>query len=511
MQNKKVYLLVHQDQKYVIYNIQLNAASSEQIIFINNSDLFEGVNTIRIIDSDLKQWAERLIYVYPKIENTTSILKNGTKGGKINLVGYSSYQNSSISISVLPNDTKSWDDGNNIFSGLTINPYLNDPLENANYYFNSLGRTKYYALDLCLLNQSSMKYQWEFMKTTTPSTNYSFDIGISLKGTIDSSIKDKPYHKVKLVSYQDLIMMSSDVTEKGDYLFEHILIPDSTNLNISLQKLPDFKVVENVFTPQLINRIKAFYKPFKINIPENCTSPEESTDILSSFDLPKFSSNSILLDEVKVINDKTKLVYERMLGNSSLRAFKVDEHMKNQSLLNFIEMNGFDVAKDFGSVTVYARNKSTVNSARATPLITIDERALMSHDELDMMLMGEIDEIYLSPYAIVPSVNNYQGVIKIYTKKLPGKRLQKQDTNKFYVQNAFAHNINFKNADYTNTQSEGFENYGLINWSPKITTDESGQFIFDIIDYNKPKGRIIIEGMTPEGKLFQEEKTIDLK
>ena len=135
----------------------------------------------------------------------------------------------------------------------------------------------------------------------------------------------------------------------------------------------------------------------------------------------------------------------------------------------------------------------------------------MSHDELDMMLMGEIDEIYLSPYAIVPSVNNYQGVIKIYTKKLPGKRLQKQDTNKFYVQNAFAHNINFKNADYTNTQSEGFENYGLINWSPKITTDESGQFIFDIIDYNKPKGRIIIEGMTPEGKLFQEEKTIDLK
>lgn len=510
MHNKKVYLLVHQDQKYVIYNIQLNANSSEQTIFINNTDLFDGINTIRIIGSDLKQWAERLIYVYPKIENITSILKNGSKGGKINLVAYSPYQNSNLSISVLPNDTKSWDDNNNIISGLTINPYLNEPIKNANYYFSSLGRAKYYALDLCLLNQSNLKYQWDFMKTTTPSTNYSFDIGLSLKGTIDKNIKDKPYHKVKLVSYQDLIMMSSDVTENGDYLFEHILIPDSTSLNISLQKLPDFKVVENVFSPHLINRIKAFYKPFKINIPENCT-PLESADILGSFDLPKFSSNTIILDEVKVINDKKKLIYERMLGNSSLRAFKVDEHLQNQSLLNFIQTNGFDVVKYFGSVTVYARNRSTVNSARATPLITIDERALMSHDELDMMRMEEIDEIYLGPYAIVASMNNYQGVIKIYTKKLPGKRLQKQDTNKFYVESAFAHNINFKNADYANTQSEGFENYGLIHWLPRITSDETGQFIFEIPSNNLPKGKLIIEGITPEGKLFHEEKIVDLK
>lgn len=509
MQSKKVYLLVHQDQKYVIYNVQLNA-NSEQTISINNADLFEGINTIRIIDSNLKQWAERLIYVYPKVENTTSILKNGSKGGKINLVGYSPYQNSSLSIAVLPNDTKSWDESNNIISGLTINPYLNDPLANANYYFSSLGRAKFYALDLYLLNQSSLKYQWDFMKITTPSTNYSFDIGLSVKGSIDKNIKDKPYHKVKLVSYPDLIMMSSDVSETGDYLFEHILIPDSTSLNISLQKLPDFKVVENVFTPQVINRIKAFYKPFKINLSENC-APPESTDMLGNFDLPKFSSNSVLLDEVKVINDKKRLVYERVLGNGSLRAFKVDEQMKNQSLLNFIQMNGFDVVKDFGNVTVYSRHKSTLNSAQATPLITIDERALMSHDELDMMRMEEVDEIYLSPYAIVASLNNYQGVIKIYTKKLPGKKLQKENTNKFYVQNAFAHYINFKNADYTNTQSQGFENYGLIDWSPKITSDESGQFIFDIVDYSQTKGRIIIEGMTPEGRLFQEEKTIDLK
>lgn len=508
MQDKKLYLLIHQDQRYLLYFIKNNI--SEQTISINNPDISEGINTIRIIDSDLKQWAERLIYVCPNNENKTSILKNGSKAGYINMVGYSSYQNSSLSISVLPEETIALEEGNTIVGGITINPYLNEPIKNANYYLNSSGRAKYYELDLYLLNQEKLKYQWDFMKTTTPSANYSFDIGLSLKGTIDKNIKDKTYHKVKLVSYQDLILMKSDVTEEGEYLFENILIPDSTSLNISLQKLPDFKEVQNVFTPQLINRKKVFNKSFKINIPENC-APLENIDISSSFDIPKFSSNTILLDEVKVINDSKKLIYEKVFGNSSLRAFKVDEHMKYQNLLNFIQMNGFDVAKNFGNVTVYARNKSTVNSAQATPLITIDGRALMTHDELDMMLMEEIDEIYLSPYAIVPSVNNFQGVIKIYTKKLPGKRLKKEDTNKFYIQSAFAHNINFKNEDYANIQGKGFDNFGLIQWLPVLSSDDSGQFIFEIPSYNIPKGKLVLEGMTTEGKLFHEEKIIELK
>ena len=511
MQSKKIYLLVHQDQKYALYNVLVSANSLEQTIFLNNTDLFEGINTIRIVDSNLKQWAERLIYVYPKTENTTSILKNGNNDGKINLVGYSPYHNSSLSISVLPNETKSWDDHYNIISGITMIPYLNEPIENANYYFNSLGRAKYYALDLCLLNQGKLKYQWEFMKTYTPSTNYSFDIGLSLKGTIVKSIKDKPFHKVKLVSYKDLILMKSDVSDDGEYLFEHILIPDSTSLNISLQKLPDFKEIENIFTPQFINRKKPFYKPFKINIPENC-APIENNDIVNSFELPKFSSKTILLDEVKVINDKKKLIYERILGNSSLRGYKIDEKMQHQNLLNFIELNGFNVAKNFGSVTVYARNRSTVNSAQATPAIFIDERAVMSHDELSIMLMEEIDEIYLNPYAIVPSMNNFQGIIKIYTKKINYKKpYQKQDTNLLYIKDGFSRIENFKNVDYDNIQNEGFDNFGIIQWSPRITSDDSGQFIFEIPSYNIVKGKLIIEGMTAEGKLYHEEKIVNLK
>jgi hypothetical protein len=41
--------------------------------------------------------------------------------------------------------------------------------------------------------------------------------------------------------------------------------------------------------------------------------------------------------------------------------------------------------------------------------------------------------------------------------------------------------------------------------------DEQGQFIFEITDYNKPTCTILIEGMSSEGQLFEEEQTLELK
>ena len=513
MQNKKLYLLAHQDQKYQIYDIQNNPNILEQTIFIENADLFEGVNTIRIIDSDMKQWAERLIYFYPKIENSSSVLKTGVKGNEMNMVGYSPYPNSSLSVSVLPEGTKSWDESNNIISGITINPYLISSLENGNYYFSSMGRAKYYALDLCLLNQTNLKYQWDFMKVSAPSTKYSFDIGIDLKGTIDPKIQDKTFHKVKLSSFQYLLMLQSDVDEKGEYRFEHVLFVDSTAVNLSLQKLPKFEEIPGKLTPQVINRKRPFNKPFPIKIPESCNSIE-SESIVTDFNLPKFAGKIIALDEVTVKNEKKKLTYSTRLGNGNLRGYKVDEAMLNVTLLDFISSNGFNVVRDMGQSQIYSRLKTSLNAGQATPDIYIDDRRLMSTNELDVMRMSEIDEIYLNPHAIVASINNNMGVIKIYTKKnncFNCYATQKQNPNQFFIKDGYSHLYNFKNVEYDNTLSEGFDNCGLIEWLPRVTTDDTGQFLFDITDYNKAKGKIIIEGMTPEGKLFQEEKIIDLK
>jgi len=179
--------------------------------------------------------------------------------------------------------------------------------------------------------------------------------------------------------------------------------------------------------------------------------------------------------------------------------------------LNFIEQNGFDVVRTMGEATVYSRGITTLKGAKASPLITIDERQLFTHTELSIMSMEEIDEIYLNPYGIVPSINNFMGIIKIYTKKTPFTKISANtNKNSFYIKDGFSRINPFKNVNYSNTQSQGFDNYGVIDWLPIKITNENGEFNFEITDYNKSKGRIIIEGMTNEGQLIQEERTIDL-
>lgn len=509
--SKQLSLVIHQDQNYTVYPMQLKATELEQTLVINNSDLHPGINTVRIIDNNLKQWYERLIYICPTTKINCDVNKNKSENGKISIGGHTGYSNSTISLSVLPEETKSIDENNSITAGLTINPYLIAPLQNANYYLNAPSRLKYYELDLVLLNQDNPKYQWDFMKISPPASNYSFDMGIDLKGTIEASIKDKTSHKVKLVTYKDLITMSADVSEKGEYEFKHLILTDSTMVNLSLQKLTDSGEIATKLTPQILNRKRVFNKAFTGDNEENCATPLSAEHDLN-LDLPHFEGKTIKLDEVVVKNNKPKLTYEKTLSNTMLRGYKIDNSNNHGSVLNFIEQSGFVVIRDLGSVKIYARGKASLNMGEPTPLVYIDDRQLFSsYAELEFMQMIDVDEIYIDPRAIVASMNNNQGIIKIYKKRAKNTYFSKSNPNSFFIKDAFTDIKSFKNADYENTQSKGFDNFGIIGWSPKISSDENGNFQFEITDFNKSKCRIIIEGMTAEGTIFHEEKIVELK
>ena len=511
-QSKKLSLVIHQDQKPIVYPITFNSNNLEQTFIVKNTDLQIGINTIRIIDNDLKQWVERIIYVSKPIKYELNILKNRRNEDKISLIAYSKSPNSIMSVSVLPEGTKSIDGNNSIIAGITINPYLNKSLTNSNYYLNDQNRLKLYELDLVLLNEEKSKYNWDYMKTNPPKSNYSFDIGINLKGKIDPSIKNKTFHKVKLVTYKDLIMSTSDVSEQGEYLFENLLLTDSTLVDLSLQKLPNFENIPQKLLPQIINRKINYSKIFTGNTSQNCNVVIEY-EPFSDLDLPKFEGKIINLKEVVLKSKKiSDLTYGNVLSNTMLRGYKIDEKYTTNSLLNFIEYNGFVVTRNQGKINISSRQRMSLNLPDPTPLVYINDRQLFSSfDELGFMQMIEIDEIFIDSRAIVASMNNNAGIIKIYTKKPKKGYFSKPNPNSFFIKDAFSENVSFKNEEYANIQSIGFDNFAILGWFPRISSNESGDFGFDVIDYNKTKSKIIIDGMDSEGNLFHEEKIVDLK
>ncbi|WP_026704075.1 hypothetical protein [Flavobacterium soli] len=513
LSDKKLFLVINKDEKLIIQEFSFQNQTQKRFT-IESNKLFKGVNTVRIIDSELNQICERLIYsdsINKSLETPISIIKNKIDQGQINFVGYNNLPNSNVSLSLLPELSKSNDySKTNINVGININPYLTNSLENAAYYFEKRNRLKKMDLDLALLNQSTLKYNWNNMKMNVPKSNYSFDIGLNLAGKIEENIKDKDMHKVRLLSHIDFINKISDVDKTGQYTIENFIIVDSTSLDLSLLKLPSLERIKYQLNPKVSNRNRPFYKIFKNKWDKNCDVFEYET---VSFEYPKLSSNMIELDEVEIENKlkKPKLVFKNEFGNLNFRGFKIDETY-TMTLLHFIASNGFRVDRTGGQVTITNRQSASSFTDRGVTVeVTIDGRRLFSLNELDYTQMSEIDEIYLNPNAMITGIRGrlVSGEIKIYMKKNTGKEV-KSNTFNFMIEKGFSQPVEFKGEKYTNTAEKGFENFGVIGWCPNIISDKDGLFTFEILNLNQQKGIIDIEGIDPNGNIIQQQMIMSL-
>ncbi|MFN3753438.1 hypothetical protein [Flavobacterium sp.] len=508
LKDKSLHVIVHQDDKKNITPLKVGIDHLEQTISIANKYLSEGINTIRIIDSDLKQWCERVIYIPQKEVKPINVMTNFKKDGKIKMVGYSDYADANLSISILPEETKAHDIENNFIYASTISPYITENFSNTNYYFAEPNRKKYYELDLVLLNQKKPKYNWRNIVSNPPKSNYTFDIGLTIKGTVNQELKNQEDYKVRLYSALDLILVLSDLNKKNEYQFENIAVADSTVVDLALLKSPELNVISTKFATQVLNRNKPFKKPFLVPF-SDCPKPQFYT-YDTSFDLPKFNGEIINLNEVVLkTNPKKTLVNENKYGNAHLRGYKIPEN-DTSSLLGFIEQNGFNVNRtSMGEVSITGRQNSTLLGAATTPEVYLDDRVLFSFAELDMLDMTDIDEIYISSTAIVPSTRNKQGIIKIYRRKNFITKSTVKSTS-FMIKQGFERNSSFVNNDYLSFTNKGFENYGIVDWCQTILTDEKGNFVFEFLDANIKKYKIVIQGFTIDGKLINKEFNISI-
>ncbi|HEU4497043.1 MAG TPA: hypothetical protein VFR70_08345, partial [Flavobacterium sp.] len=503
---RPLYMLVHQDDKAALFDIKLKAEDLEQTVVFSNDDLYPGVNTIRILDAGNNQLAERQIFKYPE-NNLNLELKESYKAkDTITIQGFFNSVNTNISVSVLPDDSIAFDEENDIYGSLLLNPYIVEKSTFSKYYFSGVTPRKLYELDLLLLNQEKNKYDWHDIMGKPPKAEFEFDFGISLKGTL-SQTPNKKNLRVNMVSPIYSINEFTSANSKNEFFFNNLILEDSTHINFNLINEKNKLVPLKVY-PQLLNGRITFNK--RIQIKEACPQNKETIQL----NMPQFAIGSITLEDVEIEKTvKKKLKRASLLGNGNLRGFKITEKENHQDLLQFIRMNGFEVINDptSTSIRIFARTINSINAMRLSPIVYIDGVQVMTLDMLFGMRMTEIDEIYLNPHAIVASIKGNMGVIKIYRKTGLESSPFKNNDMSYIVKNAFAINETFKNIAYTSTADEGFRNYGTIHWIPAIITDQTNNFKFTFPSYGQKKLKFLIEGFSADGKLVSEVRTIDLK
>ncbi len=501
-----LYLVVQQNDKSAIFDLKLDPEKKSCQLLLSNDMLFKGTNTFRIVDSQLNQLAERFVFEPVGPNPDLMVYRGSVVKDSLTLLGKSAYANANLSISVLPENSVAGDNKNDIFSGFWINPYLKRHAAGLSDYLNKNTKAAQYELDLFFLNQPAGKYEWQNILGPTPAKNYDFDIGLHIKGNINQSIPDPSKYWVRLFSAPAMIEKHSAVSDKKEFLFPNLVFADSTYVSFTLMKLPSVPV-DMKFNYQVLNRKRSFNKMFVPDI-SVCQRPVIK---ISPMDMPAIASDVIQLKSVEVEKKvKDRLKYAKNFGNANLRGYKVDESNNTQSLISFINQNGFNATYYQGEVIIETRSINSVNAQRLVPLVMINEREIMSFDELEPIQMSEVDEIFLNPHAIVASIKGKMGVIKIYLKK-PTYGNPKGPDKSSIIADGFSTMKSFQNAMYLSNADKGFENYGIIDWIATILTDDSGNFRFTVPAYGNKAIRLRIEGFTPEGNPVSETLTIPAK
>lgn len=504
LKNKTLYLVIQKNEKTNIIDIKLNAENGNEFYF-SNALLFKGVNSVRVIDSDLNEMAQRMLFVAEDKTSRVSINPAIRTNETISLSGNSNWRDACISVAVLPSKTKLTAD-DNIITSLQLNAYLTEKLRIKRDYFDDSNRSKKYELDLMLLTQKSNKYDWNSIKNKSINPLYTFEKGLDIKGTINQTTADVRKSRIQLKNIFSDVLASTDTIQKNEFYFKNTTVSDSLLVTANLIDKKDRSSREMSYHLNIINKNKKFNKNY---LPTPYEYPDKSvTDAYLISETPKFEGHFIMLEEVEVI--KTKLKREKYAGNSYLKGFKVGVDVsENTDILQFIEQNGFNVNRNIGSISINGRQKTSLNGPPTTPVVFIDGRELWNFEELYGLRMLDMDEVYISSTAMVPSIKNKQGIIKMYRKQ--GVLTVTESKNKPKVLTGGFEPISpFKNADYLSEYTTGFENYGLIDWDPWILTDTYGNVKLTIPNKNHKSIKVFIEGMTIDGTLISEIREVIL-
>lgn len=498
-QNKNYTLVVHQNGNSVLKSFNFDDKKQTQIISFDENLLSGGINTIRIIDENNNQVAERLVYIHKGIKVVPALDAVQIANDSITLSGKVSTEHANLSVSILPSETVCLEQNNSILGTYFLNTYLEKPEQSTAQYFDKTNSARGHDLELLLLNKERSKYQWSNMITSKPKELYHFTNGISISGSIIKTLNPKIKYKVLLLSLKNNDFEETLVDSNNKFRFDHYFVQDSTSYSLQLlteNNLPiETKMITNVhFADEAFNKIPLFEAI-------NCT-PNKEVNHTFTFN----NTNNInVLNEVTVKNKYIKpvLTHQKESSNGTGRGYKISEDTFG-NILDYIGQNGYNTGRDSGEVSVISRRNP---SAKLIPAIYINDVKLQEFSILYQTNISDVDEIYFNQStASVFFSGAGGGTIRIYLRKDFSTKNVKQKIATMVVKSGFAQNKTYTTTDYTNPQE--FNAFGTLQWAPNLVLDNNNLFSTSFSGKISKEVMVKIEGFTKDGYFISETKKI---
>lgn len=502
-QNKKFNLVIHQNGNLIQKDFSFGNNQPEQIISFNKLDLSNGVNTIRVIDEDLNEVAERLIYINTISKPITTLEAKAIKNDSINLIGKTDTKEANLSISVLPKKNIGTAQNKSIIGTFYLNAYLAQPETETFSYYDTENKTAKQDMELLLLNQSQNKYLWHNIKSNPPKTNFHFAQGVTISGKVDKKLNPNSKYKISLISLKNKIFEETTLDANNEYQFKNVFAQDSTVFFLQMMNEKNVSLTTSM-TTNVSTHDSNYLLP--IHWDETiCPSLKTAEEI---FTFSNSDKNIINLESITIKNTFKKDNLTHKDDNRFAKAFKINEK-EFGSLLDFIGRNGYRTGMDSNnSVFIKNRLSDITRNTDASPDVFIDDVIVLDLNLLSNYNIEEVDEIYIDKMGSSGFSAGGNGIIKVYLKENSKKVLWKTKLSSLLLTKGFTKSNPYKISLFE-TQKE-LDYFGTLNWTPSIAMKENSIYEIKFPKGNQEEIMVLIEGFSNDGQLISEIKKLSL-
>jgi len=471
------------------------------------SKLTPGITVFTLFKNN-KPIAERLFFIYDGIKTIKSIAHKVDEKDSITSFSFSYPKNkalnnfNTVSVSVLPQSTKSYNSKRNIIAQVFLNPYIKGFIENENFYFENVNRETKYYLDNLLITQGWSSYDWtEIFKTSKREINYIFEEGLSVifeipkqKNVQQLFVHQTKYNPSKFIDIyknttkfpvSNFYLFNDEKLNLSEVNFKGKLIKPFLKIEFAPKKIPEFNISTIQNRPLFRERVK--------------------NDLQEVSNFSNINETEIL-EEITLTTNLEKERRARIKGRALGRVFFKDENDSNQTLVDYLNSKpGIIAISEPRIAQIVVKNKITNEAC-----ILILNGLEVTGDILFNYWMEDIDyiEIDTSPPLFLRK-NLTGGTITIKTKKNIN-RSRSETIATVAVPLTFTKSKKYYQPKYLSYKNALFNNYGVIHWLPNAKI-ENGNLQVDIKDLKIKNLTFFIQGTTEDGKFIFEKKNIELK
>jgi len=526
IKNKRHTLMLHNGDQFDIMDIYFTD-DTEVTKVIEYSNTATGINTLTLFNENDHPIAERLFFNYEGVSilKTDTVTAHKAKDSTTLNLNFKPLKHNTfntLSISILPQETKSYYRHHNILSYTLLQPYIKGTIEQAKYYFTDIDAKKKFELDNLLITQGWSTYNWDEIFSDHKGFTHAFEQGITVKANLTSEdLKEDANLSFYMHPFQEERLRIFEI-EKGDsyFIIENLFLETNNTLKLSKRTLYNGLVAPKLYVQYFPNKIPALNDQTNplLSIFNN-QSQENPSEYQNHF-ISNTSNRVQKLDEVTVKANfsKTEQRSQHLNQHALGRITVIDEEIKTQNttLSNFLTSKGLRVTDSNSGVS---REESlpytgfnVFSSYSSNPmLIYLDDMLLMDSSILNEFDISKIDYLEINKTGIGQGLRGESGVIKIYLNKYnPTPSYSKTTMSEFHIPVAFSPEKKYYKPKYKTTYSSFYQSYGVIDWKSKVKVDNNGNASIKLLNQTKPL-TLYIEGITHDGTFIVEEKTLSLK